>query len=63
MLGTRLKNGRQVYTYMFRSIFAEILFTADDPSQQAEQLIMLPGLDKLNAHLEKEIRTVKKVRP
>jgi hypothetical protein len=57
MLGTRLKDGRQVYTYMFQNLFAEILYKDDNPSNTAERFVMIPGLDKLNDRLEKEIRS------
>jgi hypothetical protein len=57
MLGTRLKEGRKIYIYMFRDLFAEILFTNDNPEGTAESLKLVTGLDNLNDHLEKEFRT------
>lgn len=57
ILGTRSKNGRQVFIYMFNELFAEVLFENDNPEEPAERLIFLAGLDKLNAHLEKETKS------
>jgi hypothetical protein len=59
MLGTRKKGGRQVYTYMFRNLFAEILYRNDDPEEPAENFIMISGFRKLNDHFEKEIKSAK----
>lgn len=56
LLGTRSKNGRQVFIYMFNDLFAEVLFQDDNPEAPAEKLKFLAGLNKLNAHLEKETK-------
>jgi len=57
MLGTRFKEGRKIYIYMFRDLFAEILYKNDNPEELAESLKMVSGLDNLNDHLEQEFRT------
>jgi hypothetical protein len=57
MLGTRIKEGRKIYIYMFRDLFAEILYKNDNPEELAESLKMVSGLDNLNNHLEQEFRT------
>lgn len=57
MLGKRWRNGRQIYTYMYRNLFLDILFDKDDPQRTAEYTMMYAGLEKLNQHLEKEIRS------
>jgi hypothetical protein len=59
MLGTRKKAGREVYTYMFRSLFIEILYRNDNPEEPVENFIMIPGFRKLNDHFEKEIKAAK----
>jgi hypothetical protein len=59
MLGTRRKGGRQVYTYMFRSLFAEVLYRNDSPEEPVENFIMIPGFRKLNDYFEKEIKSAK----
>lgn len=56
MLASRKKNGRQVYIYMFRSVFAEVIFKEDDPEKEAESLLLINGLKKLNQHLEDETK-------
>jgi hypothetical protein len=57
MLGTRIKEGRKIYIYMFRDLFAEILYKNDNPEESAESLKMVTGLENLNNHLENEFRT------
>ena len=56
VLGTRSKNGRQSYLYMVNNLFAEILYENDNPRLKVEGLVVLDGLQKLNAHLEKDLR-------
>lgn len=56
MLASRKREGRQVYIYMFRDVFAEIIFKDDDPEKEAESLLLINGLKKLNQHLENETR-------
>jgi len=58
MLGTRKKNGRQVYTYMFRDLFADVVYKEDKLERGAEDMKVIDGLKKLNHHLEKEIKSV-----
>lgn len=57
MLASRKREGRQVYIYMFRDLFAEIIFKDDDPEKEAESLLLINGLKKLNQHLEDETRS------
>jgi hypothetical protein len=56
MLGTRKREGRQVYTYMLRDLFAEVVYLNDNPNESPETIVVIPGLKKLNDHMEKEIR-------
>jgi hypothetical protein len=56
LLGTRCKNGRQIFIYMFRNLFAEIRFLKDNPEEKAEDLTLITGLKSLNSYLEKDVR-------
>jgi hypothetical protein len=56
-LGTRLKDGRHIYTYMFRNLFAEVLYKNDNPDEPAERIYLLSGLNNLSVHLENEMKT------
>ena len=58
VLGTRNKGGRQSYLYMINNLFAEILYENDNPRMKVEALIVLDGLDKLNRHLEQDLRSI-----
>jgi hypothetical protein len=58
MLGTRNKGGREVYTYMLRNLFAEILYRNDNPEEPVEKFIVISGLRNLNDYFEREIKSV-----
>lgn len=55
-LGSRIKNGRKVYVYMLRNLFAEVLYVGDNINEAPERIHMLKGLKNLNAYLEQEFR-------
>jgi hypothetical protein len=57
VLGTRSKDGRQIYLYMVNNLFAEIRYENDNPLLKVETLILIDGLKKLNKYLEKDIRS------
>ena len=57
MLGSRVKNGRKIYIYMLRDLFAEITFKNDNAEEPAEKINMLNGLKNLNSYLENEFKT------
>jgi hypothetical protein len=57
VLGTRNKDGRQTYLYMVNNLFAEIMYEKDNPRLNAEMVVVLDGLSKLNRYLEEEIRS------
>jgi hypothetical protein len=57
VLGTRKKDGRQTYLYMMNNLFAEILYENDNPRMSVEALVVLDGLNDLNAYMEKDIRS------
>lgn len=56
MLGTRLKDGRRMYIYMFSELFIEVLYKNDNQNNEPERLTILKGLDNLNQYLEKEFK-------
>lgn len=56
ILGTRTKDGRQIYIYMVNNLFAEIKYENDNPRNKVETLVMIEGLKKLNRYLEKDLR-------
>jgi hypothetical protein len=55
-LGSRWKNGRYIFMYMFRDLFVEILFTNDNTDSEPETLTIISGIDEFNKRLEDEIR-------
>lgn len=57
VLGTRKKDGRESYLYMVNNLFAEILYEKDNPRLKVESLVVLNGLDDLNSHLERDLRS------
>jgi hypothetical protein len=59
MLGTRRKGGREVYTYMFRNLFAEVHYENDNDNAPVEKFIVLPGWQNLNEHFEREIKSLR----
>jgi hypothetical protein len=56
MLGTRVKNGRKIYIYMLRDLFAEVHYTNDNTEGSPESLNLLRGLKNLNDYLEREFK-------
>lgn len=56
VLGTRVKDGRKIYIYMMKDIFAEVLYKNDNTDEDAEKISILCGLDNLNNYLENEFR-------
>lgn len=57
VLGTRWKNGRQAYIYMFHDLFAEVLYKDDNPEEPAERVMLVSGIENLTEHLEKETKS------
>jgi hypothetical protein len=55
-LGSRWKNGRYIYMYMFRSIFVEILFVNDNLDNEPESVTVISGIEEFSKRLEDEIR-------
>lgn len=56
LLGTRLKDGRKIYIYMLKDLFAEVQYKNDSIDAEPETLNMVQGLDSLNDYLEKEFK-------
>lgn len=57
VVGTRKIEGREAYLYMVNNLFAEIRYENDDPRMKVESVVVLDGLDRLNKHLEKTLRS------
>lgn len=55
-LGSRWKNGRYIFMYMFRDLFVEILFKNDNIENEPEMVTIISGIDEFNKRLEDEIR-------
>lgn len=56
LIGSRTKENRKIFIYMYRDLFAEVLFRDDDPEHDAESVKLVKGLKKLNSYLENEFR-------
>lgn len=56
-LGSRWKDGRYIYMYMFRSLFVEIVFAHDKTENDPESVTIISGIEEFNKRLEEEIRT------
>jgi hypothetical protein len=57
LIGSRTKEARKIYIYMYQDHFAEILFKNDDPEGDVENANIVKGLKNLNSYLEKEFKT------
>jgi hypothetical protein len=55
-LGSRWKDGRYIYMYMFRNLFVEILFIDDKTDNDPETVTVISGIDEFNKRLEDEIK-------
>jgi hypothetical protein len=57
LIGSRTKDARKVFIYMYQDHFAEVFFQNDDPESDIENANIVKGLENLNTHLEKEFKT------
>jgi hypothetical protein len=57
LIGSRTREGRKIYIYMYRDHFAEVLFKNDNPDHEIEHANIVRGLKDLNTHLEKDFKT------
>jgi hypothetical protein len=55
-LGSRWKEGRYIFMYMFRSLFVEIYFQGDSTENAPETIRIISGINEFNKILEDEIR-------
>jgi hypothetical protein len=57
LVGSRTREKRTVFLYMYRDMFAEVLFQNDNPENPAESAKIVTGLKNLNTHLESEFKS------
>jgi hypothetical protein len=57
LIGSRTKDARKIYIYMYQDHFAEIQFINDNPDGEIENASIVKGLKNLNSYLEKEFKT------
>jgi hypothetical protein len=57
LIGSRVKDSRKIFIYMYRDIFAEVLFSNDNPENSMESANIVKGLQSLNRYLEKDFKT------
>jgi hypothetical protein len=57
LIGSRTKEARKIYIYMYQDHFAEVQFKNDNPDDEVETASIVKGLQNLNNHLEKDFRT------
>ena len=56
LIGSRVKENRKIYIYMYRDIFAEVTYERDDANNPATSLKIVKGIKKLNSYLENEFK-------
>lgn len=56
LIGSRTRDKRKIYIYMYRDMFAEVLFHEDDPNRPPESANLVKGLKNLNEYLESEFK-------
>ena len=57
LIGSRTKDARKIYIYMYHDHFAEVQFKNDDPDGEVEHASIVKGLKNLNSYLENEFRS------
>jgi hypothetical protein len=57
LIGSRVKDSRKIFIYMYQNHFAEVLFKSDNPEGDVESANIVKGLQNLNNHLEKDFKT------
>ena len=55
-IGSRKKDNRTIYFYMYSNLFAEVMFEGDDPKGTAQSLTLVKGLKNFNTYLENEFK-------
>ncbi len=56
LIGSRTREKRKIFIYMYKDMFAEVLFQNDDPHNEAESVSIVKGLKNLNEYLENEFK-------
>lgn len=56
LIGSRARNDRKIFVYMYQDIFAEILFEKDNPDNKPQLASIVTGLKNLNQYLENDFR-------
>lgn len=56
LLTTRRYGGKLHYIYMYRDLFAEVIFENNDPGGVPLEVTWIRGLQRLNEHIEKALR-------
>lgn len=57
LIGSRKKENRTIFIYMYNDFFVEVLFKNDRPGNDIESGSVVKGLENLNNYLENEFRT------
>ncbi|NOT74560.1 MAG: hypothetical protein HOP08_06485 [Cyclobacteriaceae bacterium] len=57
LIGEHKQEGRQVYIYLLRDFFVQVMFHNDDPSEEVEHVKTFANINQLNSHLESEFRS------
>jgi hypothetical protein len=57
LIGSRTREARKIYIYMYQDLFAEIQFKNDNPDSEVETANIVKGLKNLNSYLEKDFKT------
>ena len=57
VLGTRIRDGREIYMYMLRNLFVEVMYAEDKVHLTPEHVNVLNGLNNLHQYLESEFRS------
>jgi hypothetical protein len=55
-IGPRKTEGRTAHLYMLDKKVVEVLYADDNTEKKPEKITWLPGLDKLESHLQRDIR-------
>jgi hypothetical protein len=56
VLGSRIRNGRNVYLYMIGNFFVEVIYKNDRVNEPPENLVVFSNLNNLNLHLENDFK-------
>ena len=57
VLGSRVRDGREIHMYMLRNLFVEVMYAEDKVHLVPEHVNILNGLNNLHQYLESEFRS------